>query len=1315
MSLTRKSEQQVHKLNEDMATLKMQLDDLQCEKFAYLDQIDTHLDAIKERDIQLNILENKKLQIESLSTESDNLNQSSDHVKEEIDASFLQASYEHERGDLLSKIKHLEGVVQLKANELNVKHEKISSLLENMHEIEQQFEIKVQIIEELKKDIVVCKEIAEERTCKIEELNEGFKTKNVQSKKFVAVIKKLKSQLAEKSSDDNEQIEELSKLNTTLEELRLKLDNESSQSETLNTNIQLLRDNNDKLKLSLNTKIEEIEAMDKKMIDFKNESRRTVEEQDYEYKRLQETLVGTVDNMEEVKKKLCNKSEILLKREEQLQHLNETLVEQHDLDNRNKQQIEELDIINKNLTIQLEQMGIGYEEQSKELVNMTEKNFFSENSKHDLTELCDDLEQKHKSYIIEFENKIAERNEKIISLTENLQDVESQLQVLIEKRENYSKESVTMEDVTGVLNEKDMQIKKFVALIKKLKMKIAEQKTTIETLEKHKCSGHDIINADYLEQLDMLIIDKKKLEDINESLKVENFELLNRCKEIHATHVQLNDQINTYEVEISNLNSSLPKNTNNADVELVTTQLQTTKEEFYIVQENLNAAEEQITRLEGDIVEKNECIKFVQTKSTQQSIELSSMIQQYKDNIIGLERKFRDQTDKESMLQKIVDVESVAHNQTIQSLSDEKKLLCIELAGKNTVIDDLNLQAANQFEENKKLTLEVECISDNLNDSRAQITALYTENENVKSQLKTSVHDLSEFKAQTDLSAQVLSARQKETKIFKSQLLESENIQASLNEKIEQMEKQLNYYKSEYEMVDELKHVIKTKSNELESHMNTIVHKVEIINKLNQKLEELEQYGEEIRNVLESEVGKTSDFTTRMSMMAEQLSERDLLINNKDEIITGLDSRVKKILLEMETLQNTLNVKNGDITVLTNSVTKSDNNIDKLTEENERQRLEIDQSILTNICLNETVRDLGIKQELLLQDFNEKVDALQQFESTCHMKDEEIKNAVADYKSSLIEVTTLNERNSYLETQIKVLSDGDGDFERLKHQLDEQENEKVNLIQTIEDLNINQHNTFTELTELIGANEKLNADLEEMIMKVDDQQIEIEDLTKTVTISNSEKQMLEVTIADITYSLDMFKSKLEEANIHREEIGQKHDLMEGDLNKTLDDFNNLQIVKCKLELQISDLEDEKNNILGKLESITAEKLREEVKTRQRPELEIQHLNEVETMRQSMCDTDNLEYKYRELEKEYEDLSSEKKQMKNKLDTANVRCDKMMVKLKQFKEKNERLSKLVEEQQRKIQNMDQSFSDTRQTLQQEKMELQVMYNLHHFIT
>ena len=90
MSLTRKSEQQVHKLNEDMATLKMQLDDLQCEKFAYLDQIDTHLDAIKERDIQLNILENKKLQIESLSTESDNLNQSSDHVKEKLMHLFCQ-------------------------------------------------------------------------------------------------------------------------------------------------------------------------------------------------------------------------------------------------------------------------------------------------------------------------------------------------------------------------------------------------------------------------------------------------------------------------------------------------------------------------------------------------------------------------------------------------------------------------------------------------------------------------------------------------------------------------------------------------------------------------------------------------------------------------------------------------------------------------------------------------------------------------------------------------------------------------------------------------------------------------------------------------------------------------------------------------------------------------------------------------------------------------------------------------------------------------------------------------------------------------
>ncbi|XP_065448734.1 golgin subfamily B member 1-like isoform X4 [Chrysemys picta bellii] len=775
------------------------------------------------------------------------------------------------------------------------------------------------------------------------------------------------------------------------------------------------------------------------------------------------------------------------------------------------------------------------------------------------------------------ETSLAEKEQKLLSTTEKLEQIED-LRQLLQEKDLLNKE--LDEKLVQTEQKLDEVLKKYNAY----EVECTEQKIAINDLtEKVATFKEKTLKQDAIVELMQLELNQtnEELDRLNTNHLEERSQLIQDLQRREREIDNLKEVLVEKDKEMSALSSSMTE---------YSEQIVILKRQIQCKEEEIREMEEALTKAERE----THLLKEVQTADVRDtSMKISVLSEQ--SNIMGLElEKSKSQTEAKTKENEEL-IRQISENSiTIKDLRSEIKSnkvtyhnKLMECESQITLLkEQINKTSEKLQETEAKYREETKYLKSQLDENssiKEKLESLLKEKENKEQSFEK------ELKSVKDLyNKLVLEAANKDEELAKlsRQLAEhtehQETVKNVLQEKLEtitSLEQKLQIVEQQSE---ETKHKLigdlKAKEMQFEELKNHITERQEIVNKMEAETQTVILINKQLQAALE---GKEKD-------LSEQIKGNEHLRN----IIDTVEKEKQQLVSENESLSKLLDMKecellkrNKAVAEMENKVSVSETEYQKTLSELNYDKEELMKKVEQLSTLVEQ-KENSVTEQLLekTKECNVLTNQLSESKALTQQLHEQIQSFIIQLKDAkdrevekeemlnnkLTECNTLVQQLSQSEEKIlllqKQIQDITVDFEAKEEQI----LHNVSLRKQVEENKVDMEKLQNEVRKLKEANIKLSQSVEERDFTIKNQDVELENLHKQVAEKTGRSAMLNNEVELLRKEGDMLKHEKEDISV----ICSKKSSECADLQSQLTQHQS-EIVSVKHQAHILNLENEK--------------------------------------------------------------------------------------------------------------------------------------------
>ncbi|XP_053883836.1 golgin subfamily B member 1-like [Malaclemys terrapin pileata] len=775
------------------------------------------------------------------------------------------------------------------------------------------------------------------------------------------------------------------------------------------------------------------------------------------------------------------------------------------------------------------------------------------------------------------ETSLAEKEQKLLSTTEKLEQIED-LRQLLQEKDLLNKE--LDEKLVQTEQKLDEVLKKYNAY----EVECTEQKIAINDLtEKVATFKEKTLKQDAMVELMQLELNQtnEELDRLNTNHLEERSQLIQDLQRREREIDNLKEVLVEKDKEMSALSSSMTE---------YSEQIVILKRQIQCKEEEIREMEEALTKAERE----THLLKEVQTADVRDtSMKISVLSEQ--SNIMGLElEKSKSQTEAKTKENEEL-IRQISENSiTIKDLRSEIKSnkvtyhnKLMECESQITLLkEQINKTSEKLQETEAKYREETKYLKSQLDENssiKEKLESLLKEKENKEQSFEK------ELKSVKDLyNKLVLEAANKDEELAKlsRQLAEhtehQETVKNVLQEKLEMitsLEQKLQIVEQQSE---ETKHKLigdlKAKEMQFEELKNHITERQEIVSKMEAETQTVILINKQLQAALE---GKEKD-------LSEQIKGNEHLRN----IIDTVEKEKQQLVSENESLSKLLDMKECELLKRNKAVAEMENKVSVSETEYQKtlSELNYDKEVLMKKVeqLSTLVeqKENSVTEQLLekRKECNVLTNQLSESKALTQQLHEQIQSFIIQLKDAkdrevekeemlnnkLTECNTLVQQLSQSEEKIlllqKQIQDITVDFEAKEEQI----LHNVSLRKQVEENKVDMEKLQNEVRKLKEANIKLSQSVEERDFTIKNQDVELENLHKQVAENTGRSAMLNNQVELLRKEGDMLKHEKEDISV----ICSKKSSECADLQSQLTQHQS-EIVSVKHQAHILNLENEK--------------------------------------------------------------------------------------------------------------------------------------------
>lgn len=685
----------------------------------------------------------------------------------------------------------------------------------------------------------------------------------------------------------------------------------------------------------------------------------------------EETVKMFLDQIEELQQNITNMKEresqldsIVSHKDGQLQKLKESVEEQANVILRLKEELS-----NTEITYQSDLR------EAEEIYNDLQKQFDSASeAEATLQKILEEKELSLSKDVEDKENMIAEQDEEIKMLKENLNLKDKAAKVMYEKMQQTAEEA---ESIKAELQKKKGDIEKL-----------------MKTVNEGQLQMQASMNASQLAHSNVL-----EIESAMQQLKQVNKELENEKNEMEKT-------VKTLYAELQSLKQA------EADLELVKSSSEEKDAALQQKDDALKAVQEEMENTKTSLQEAYQIQQHLQKVLVEKEEELTQEQQRYVDvsnereqAILGLNEalKFKDNTicSLREQLQ-IFDEEEIKS----ETLKTQLNVLTSEIGTLQKALEEAQVSLVNTQQQLEALHVEKENVSQQLSDKDNKISSLNEALKLKEKELSESLFNLKLSREQNesdkhevsdnlqkqveDKSKEILELKAKATKKFKEvnkELKSAKKRIKELEEKDLEIQKRLTEQTVEFEEKAKQFEVAQMSSdsaaneNELLKQQNEVFQANSLVAtaqetevELKRKLDQFEKTDELVKQELRNKV-------KRIASLEQEIGQLSVKMQDKEEELVAIKEMLQNALNNLQQLQSDQASRDDDVEALRAEVNEEKEELERinqfLLEKEEHFSLTLVDKESEVTRLREQLHEEFAKNEQVLSQFEQKEDELQ--------------------------------------------------------------------------------------------------------------------------------------------------------------------------------------------------------------------------------------------------------------------------------------------------------------------------------------------------
>ncbi|XP_074921357.1 uncharacterized protein LOC116825211 isoform X3 [Chelonoidis abingdonii] len=799
--------------------------------------------------------------------------------------------------------------------------------------------------------------------------------------------------------------------------------------------------------------------------------------------------------------------------------------------------------------------------------------------------------EKHQVLVSSFNEQLKGLSDRKSFLETSLVEKEQKLLSTMEKLEQ-------IENLRQLLQEKDLLNKQLGEKLMQTEQKLDEVLKKYNAYEVE-CTEQKIVINDLTEKVSTFKEKTLKQDAVVELMQLELNQTNEELDRLNTNHLeersQLIQDLQRREREIDNLKEVLVEK--DKEMSALSSSMTEYSEQIVILKRQIQCKEEEIREMEEALTKaerETHLLKEVQTADVRDTTMKISVLSE-QSNIMGLElEKSKSQTDAKTKENEEL-IRQISENSiTIKDLRSEIKSnkvtyhnKLMECESQITLLkEQINKTSEKLQETETKHREETKYLKSQLDENSSiteKLKSLLKEKENKEQSFEKELKSVKEL-----YNKLVLEAANKDEELAKlsRQLAEhtehQETVKKVLQEKLEMitsLEQKLQIVEQQSE---ETKHKLigdlKAKEMQFEELKNHVTEREEIVSKMEAETQTVFSINKQLQAALE---GKEKDLSEQIkgnedlrNIIDAVEKEKQQLVNENESLSKLLDMKEcellkrNKAVAEMENkvsvseteYQKTLSELNYGKDVLMKKVEQ----LSTLVEQKENSVTEqlLEKTKECNVLTNQLSESRELTQQLheQIQSF---IIQLKDAKDREVEKEEMLNNKLAECNTLVQQLSQSEEKILLLQKQIQDIT---VDFEAKEEQI----LHNVSLCKQVEENKVDMEKLQDEVRKLKEANIKLSQSVEERDFTIKNQYVELENLHKQVAEKTEKNAMLNNQVELLRKEVDVLKHEKEDISV----ICSKKSSECADLQSHLTQHQS-EIVSVKHQAHILNLENEK--------------------------------------------------------------------------------------------------------------------------------------------
>ncbi|XP_010290974.1 PREDICTED: centromere protein F-like [Phaethon lepturus] len=959
------------------------------------------------------------------------------------------------------------------------------------------------------------------------------------------------------------------------------------------------------------------------------------------------------------------------------------------------------------------------------------------------------------------ETSLGEKEQKLLSMTERLEQMESLRKLLQEKdllnkelgekfvhTEQKLKEALKKCSVYEVENtEQKTVISDLTEKVATLKEKTLKQDGVIESMQLDLDQTNeelDKLNTSHLDERSQLIQDLQKrereIDNLKEALAEKDREMsvlsLNMT-EYSEQVIILKHQVQCKEEEIRGMEEALSKAEREAHLlkEVQTADVRDASMKISVLSEQNNTIRLELERVKVENEAKTKENEELVRQSSENSITIKHLHSEIKANNVAYHNKLAECESQITLLKEQISKASEKLQETQDKQRKETEYLTSQLEENNTLMEKCNSLLKEKESKAETLENELKSIKDSYNklvsedtkkvEELAELSRKLIEHTEHQETIKKELQEKQEFIISLEQKLGVLEQQNEETKLkLTGDLKAKETCCRELNNQLNEIHKQINKMEIECELskkiqaVTEVENKLSVSTAEYEKTLSVLNCDKNTLAKEIQQLSILAEQKE--NSVAEQLQEKTKECNVLADQLFESKEQTQQLHEQMQSLLIQLkDTRDKEINKE-EMLNNKLSECSSLIQELSHSKEKNlllQEKIQSLTLDFEAVNRSLEEKVLQNDSLLKAVEEskfciVELRDEIKnLKD--EKTKLLQLVEE----RDLTLKSQGSELEKFHRQVSEKMEESTVLNNQLQLLSK---EMDVLKH---EKENFSSLLSEKSRECEVLQSQLAQQQSEITSArqqahtaaleNEKLKVDvetanvMEALIQKVKDSKVAegqnmqiISDLQNQIQALGFETRQLRHTVQE---KENEFKRQAQELKLLKDK-SEESDVLRVQLSENMEVISDLQYQLRNVTEKSSQLND---SIIQKDESLK-QKLDEYMSLKaQLSEVQESALLQQKQLELLASEAEQLKVLVSEKELTINNISLSGENLKTQLQEKENECEVLKKQVVELEEVKVNLQKEIQHQKGVIIEMDQSLSEKESSLMENKSLLKTL--------